>query len=127
VILDTSAVVAMIFREPDHYRLERILATSQAVIGAPTLFEAEIVVSRRLGDRGKALLARWLEQNEVLITPFGESHREVAGEAFLRYGKGRHSARLNFGDCMSYATAKVAGEPLLFIGNDFAKTDIPPA
>lgn len=127
MILDASAVVAMIFREPGYDHLEAVMAQRQAAIGAPTLFEADIVVTRRFDRRGKELLARWLERYDVAVAPFGGLHREVAAEAFLRYGKGRHSAALNFGDCMAYATAKVADEPLLFVGNDFAKTDIPPA
>ncbi len=127
MILDASAIVAMIFREPCHDHLEAVMAQRQAAIGAPTLFEVDLVVTRRFDYRGKELLARWLERYDVTVAPFEILHREVAAEAFLRYGKGRHPAALNFGDCMTYATARVAGEPLLFVGDDFAKTDIPPA
>jgi ribonuclease VapC len=127
VILDSSAVVAMIFREPEHDHLERMMVQAQPVIGAPTLFETDLVIARKFGIRGQELLLYWLEQNEIAVVPFEDRHRLVAAEAFIRYGKGRHPAALNFGDCMSYATAKVAGEPLLFVGNDFARTDIAPA
>ena len=74
--------------------------------------------------RGRSLVSRFLEQREVVVVPFGASHWSIAAEAFIRYGKGRHPAALNYGDCMTYATAKVAGAPLLFVGDDFAQTDI---
>jgi len=81
----------------------------------------------RFGAEGEELLAQFLRDLEVEIRSFEERHWRMATTAFDRYGKGRHPATLNFGDCMSYAAARVAGEPLLFTGNDFAKTDIPPA
>lgn len=95
-------------------------------IGAPTLFEAAMVAIGRYEQRGHDLLAYFLEEQGVGVISFEEHHWEVAVDAFDRYGKGRHPARLNLGDCMTYATAAVAGEPLLFIGNDFTRTDIAP-
>jgi ribonuclease VapC len=86
-----------------------------------------MVVRGRFGTNGLVLLERFLDDWEVQVIPFGESHWRAAMEAFTRYGKGRHPAGLNYGDCMTYASARVAEMPLLFIGNDFAKTDIPPA
>lgn len=70
------------------------------------------------------ILSRFLEENEVVVTPFDDRHWGVAAEAFIRYGEGRHSAALNFGDCMTYATARLAEEPLLYVGEDFAQTDL---
>lgn len=128
MILDSSAVVSMIIEEPGHERL--LDATADAVevaIGAPTLVETDMVMAGRAGLSGQALVAQFLERNSVIVVAFDELHRYVAAEAFLRYGKGRDPAGLNYGDCMTYATARVAEHPLLFIGKDFAKTDLVPA
>jgi ribonuclease VapC len=128
LILDSSAVVAVILGEDGHLRiLERIEAAAEVVIGAPTLFETELVITKRLHSRARALVLRFLEENEVIVTPFDGRHWELAAEAFIRFGKGRHPARLNYGDCMTYATARFAAEPLLFVGEDFGKTDLTPA
>jgi ribonuclease VapC len=86
-----------------------------------------VVLGRRHGLAGRETLDRFLKERDVVPVPFGRGHWRAAQDAFYRFGKSRHPAALNFGDCMSYAAAKVAGEPLLFTGNDFAKTDIPPA
>ena len=77
-----------------------------------------------MGVAGQTLLVRLLEEADVDIVPFGEEHWPAAVEAFRRYGKGRHPAGLNFGDCLTYATASLAGEPLLAVGDDFAQTDL---
>jgi ribonuclease VapC len=125
VIVDSSAVVAVLKREPLQKEMAIKLANADVIaIGAPTLFETDMVTIGALGRRGRAVIAQFLESFEVEVIPFGDNHWQVAGEAFLRFGKGRHPAGLNYGDCMTYATAKVAGEPLLYIGNDFAQTDI---
>lgn len=99
-------------------------AADVLAIGAPTLFETGIVVVRQSGDSGRTAVAAFRAALDLVVIPFGESHWEAAARAFLRFGKGRHPAALNFGDCMTYATARVADRPLLFIGNDFAQTDI---
>ncbi len=93
-------------------------------IGAPTLFETTMVVVARGGAADRWILSRFLLDYEIETIPFDDRHHEVAIGAFIRYGKGRHPARLNYGDCMTYATAKIADAPLLFIGDDFAKTDL---
>lgn len=98
-----------------------------AGIGAPTLFETNLVMVSKLDLLGRSLVARFLEERDPVVIPFDDRHARVAEDAYVRYGKGRHPARLSYGDCMSYATAKVAGLPLLFTGEDFAKTDIPAA
>lgn len=128
MILDSSAAVSVILREEGYLTLKEAMSEAPEVaIGAPTLFETEIVVTRRYGRKGRALVASFLERNEVAILPFDGRHWDLAANTFLRFGKGRHPARLNYGDCMTYATASVAGEPLLFIGNDFSRTDLIPA
>jgi len=125
VIVDSSAVVAVLKREPLQEEMATKLANADVVaIGAPTLFETDMVTIGALGKRGRAVIAQFLESFEVEVIPFGDNHWQVAAEAFMRFGKGRDPAGLNYGDCMTYATAKVAGEPLLYIGNDFAQTDI---
>jgi len=128
MILDTSAIVAIVYREPDFDDLvARIGAASAVGIGTPTLVEAGIVIEARLNIDSQSLLDRLLADFEITRVPFGEQHWREAVRAFRRYGRGRHSAQLNFGDCMAYATARLAGEPLLYVGDDFAKTDITPA
>jgi ribonuclease VapC len=83
-----------------------------------------MVLVSRDGASGLAALVLFLAKNEVTTVPFGDDHRRLATAAFVRYGKGRHPAALNYGDCMSYATARIAGTPLLYVGDDFAKTDL---
>lgn len=125
MILDTSAVVAMVMKEPGHDDLLRAMAShGNPAIGTATLTETAIVLSARLGTDARALLARFLSEASIAIVPFGESHYSAAVEAWLRYGKGRHPAALDFGDCLSYAVARLAGEPLLFLGGDFSQTDV---
>lgn len=104
--------------------IEAIESAGEIAIGAPTLTEASIVLVGRYGVAGRSMLSRFLEEKDVISIPFDDRHWIVAAEAHIRYGKGRHAARLNYGDCMTYATAKVAGAPLLFVGNDFSQTDI---
>ena len=83
-----------------------------------------MVLIARFGTRGKTALARFLQENGVDVLPFGDTHVGIALDAFSRFGKGRHPAALNFGDCCSYATATVAREPLLCVGDDFSQTDL---
>jgi ribonuclease VapC len=125
VILDTSVIVAIALREPGHEALIGKLRSSEVLgIGTPTLTEAGMVLSARLDVEPQALLDRFLRDFGVVPVAFGEQHWREALDAFRRFGKGQHPAGLNFGDCLSYATAKLAGHPLLFVGNDFSKTDI---
>lgn len=125
MILDSSAIVAVLRREEGHRKCAMALDGATAVaIGAPTLFETGIVAIGRFGLAGRARVAQFLEHYGVVTIPFGEDHWKVAADAFIRYGKGRHPAGLNYGDCMTYATAWVAEHPLLFTGEDFAKTDL---
>jgi ribonuclease VapC len=126
VIVDSSAIVAILLREPGwEPLLDHLTATETPGVGAPTLVETGIVLSSRLGIPGKTLLARFVQESGLRTIAFSEAHWPVAVDAFLRYGKGRHPAALNFGDCLTYAISRVAAEPLLCIGDDFAKTDLP--
>lgn len=125
MILDSSAVIAVLLAEPDHDAiLDRLAQTQQAAIGAPTLTECGIVLGARLGPLGKTLLGRFVQEASLTVIPFGPDHWTSAIDAFLRFGKGRHPAALNFGDCMAYATAQVANAPLLCLGQDFVRTDL---
>ncbi len=125
MILDSSAIVAVLLREPRHEPLLELLAAAEVIgIGAPTLCETGIVLAARLGATGKSLLARFTQESGAVVIPFGDEHWRVGVDAFLRFGKGRHPAALNFGDCLTYATAQIAGQPLLCLGEDFARTDI---
>lgn len=125
MILDTSAIVAIGLREPGFETLLRKLAKTQNVgVGVPTLAETAIVLSAQLRQDARGLLSRFLMEGSIAMVPFGDAHFAAAVDAWVRYGKGRHPASLNFGDCLSYATATLAGEPLLCIGNDFVHTDL---
>ncbi|MBZ5631624.1 MAG: type II toxin-antitoxin system VapC family toxin [Acidobacteriia bacterium] len=125
MVLDTSALVSIHIEEPGSQMLFRkIDEAPHVVIGAPILFEAAMVLSGRTGTDARFSLSRGLRRLGVEIVPFTEDHYEAAVTAFLRYGKGRHPAGLNFGDCMSYGLARVSGLPLLYTGNDFSLTDI---
>lgn len=126
MIVDSSAVVAILLQEPGwEPLLDHIAADPAPAIGAPTLVESGIVLAARLGIPGKTLLARFVEESGMRPIAFDADHWTVAVDAYLRYGKGRHPAALNFGDCLTYAISRIAEEPLLCIGDDFAKTDLP--
>ena len=125
MILDSSAVVAVVLREPGFEELiDRLDAASVAGIGAPTLAEAGVVLAARLGRDPRGILARLLQEMEIETVPFGEAHWQETVEAYRRFGKGKHPASLNFGDCMAYATAQLAEQPLLCTGREFGKTDL---
>lgn len=124
MIIDSSALVAIVLQEPEADNLlRRMRDASSLAIGAATLLETGIVLSARLNDDARGLLARLLQESGIAVVDVTEAHFGVAMDAWLRYGKGRHAAALNFGDCLSYAIAVIAGEPLLCIGDDFRQTD----
>lgn len=125
MIVDSSAVEAIFLRQPGHDRLiEALAATEQAGVGAPTLAEASLDLAMATGRDVHPLLARFLQEFELAIVPFSDAHYRVAADAFRRYGKGRHEAALDFGDCLTYATARLAGQPLLAADPRFAATDL---
>lgn len=128
MIVDTSALVAIVMREPESDELIGKLVRSPASgIGTPTLAELGLVLAARLGDHPHGLIVHLLDELRIDEVPFGPEHWREAVDAFRRYGRGRHPAQLNFGDCLTYAVARVAGEDLLFTGDDFAATDLTPA
>lgn len=126
MIVDTSALVAVVVREDGYGAVLDKLGRPQeaAGMGTPTITELGIVLSARLGTNARSLVVDLLDQFEIAEVPFGEAHWRAAVDAFGRYGRGRHPARLNFGDCLTYAVAHLAREPLLFVGDDFAATDL---
>jgi ribonuclease VapC len=125
VILDSSALVAIVRREPGFERLvEKLDGAAGAGIGTPTLVEAGLVIEVRLNVDSRGVIERFMGDFDVARIPFGEEHWREAVSAFRRFGKGRHAAGLNFGDCMTYAVARLAGQPLLYVGDDFARTDL---
>ena len=125
VVLDSSAVVAIVLKEAGYQDLlAKIEAAPGVAIGAPTLVETLIVLTARLRGESLLVLKELLLAAEAEVIPFLEDHSRAALRAHVRFGKGRHRAALNFGDCLSYATASVARQPLLFVGDDFSRTDI---
>jgi ribonuclease VapC len=128
MVVDSSAVVAIIQQEPDREKLQAALQTASFAllsIGAPAVLECTMVLEARLGSRITTELDLFISEWKIEIVPFDLVQLSIAREAFRRYGRGRGSkARLNFGDCCTYALAKLRVEPLLFIGDDFHHTDI---
>ena len=125
MIIDTSALFAILQLEPEAQRLiDSIKAAGHRAISAATLVEASIVAESKAGDQGTRELDAALARFRVEVVALTESHAMHARRAFRRYGKGRHPAQLNFGNCFAYALAKATGEPLLFKGDDFSKTDV---
>jgi ribonuclease VapC len=125
LILDSSAIIAILCHEPGcQALLGKIGSARVVVIGAPTLAETQLALTVKLSRDASALVEQFLVEAQALVVPFGREHISEFFSAFLRFGKGRHAARLNMGDCFTYATAKVARMPVLCVGNDFALTDI---
>jgi ribonuclease VapC len=125
IAIDTSAWIAIRFEEPGHELLvETVVNAAAVLVSTPTVLETAIILRRKYPVDPRLSLARDLKSFGIQIVPLNEDHSDVAIQAFLRYGKGRHPAGLNFGDCLSYAVASLAGIPLLYVGNDFSKTDI---
>lgn len=126
--LDSSALVAILFAEPGYLDLvDCVLEADHVRVGAPTLAETSLVFTGRRGLRGTETVEGLIKELGVSIVPFGEAEWHLAVDAFRRFGRGRHPAALNYGDCLSYATAKAFRDTLLFVGDDFTKTDIAPA
>ena len=125
MIIDTSALVAILDQEPEAKRIVRTLASApERTLSAANLVEAGIVMQARRGDDGARDLDLLLAKLRVDIVAVTASQADIARKAFRRYGRGRHPANLNFGDCFAYALAKDKSVPLLFKGNDFGQTDV---
>jgi len=123
MVIDSSALIAILFDEPDRLALERAIEADPArLVSSVTKLEAGMVM---IGQRGSAQpLDRLLAKISSTIVPFDEQQADIARDAFARYGKGRHRAALNFSDCAAYALAMAEAEPLLFKGTDFGDTDV---
>jgi len=125
MIIDTSALVALLDQEPEAKRIAHVLAsTSERTLSAANLVEVGIVMQARRGDDGARDLDLLLAKLKVDIATVTPRHADIARKAFRRYGRGRHPANLNFGDCFAYALAKDKSAPLLFKGEDFGRTDV---
>ncbi len=125
MVLETSAAVAILLREPGYEPLQnRLLATGDPVMSAVSYMEASMVLVIKRGVGMEKELDRFLYEAGVAIVPVSVAQAKIAREAFMEFGKGRHPARLNFGDCFSYALAKQRHQPLLFKGDDFPLTDV---
>ena len=124
MIVDTSALLAVLFREEDAAKFETLIAASPCSMSAANLLEAAMVVEGRGGRAAGAALDAFLASAEIATAPVTTDQLAVARTAWRRYGKGNHPAALNFGDCFAYALANTTGEPLLFKGHDFAQADI---
>ena len=125
MIIDSSAVLAILFEEPDAERFEEAIADAwPRRMSAVALLEATMVVEGRGGAEAGSDLDAFLTRTRVELMPVTAEQADVARRAWRRFGKGNHPAALNFGDCFAYALAEVTGEPLLFKGEDFALTDI---
>jgi ribonuclease VapC len=124
MVIDTSALVAILTNEPERRALvEAIAGATVRLISAATVLEAGIVLEARRGEHAGRELDLFLHRGKCQVVPVDAEQVEIARAAYRRYGKGRHAAGLNFGDCLSYALAKARGETLLFTGEDFTKTD----
>lgn len=126
IAVDTSALCAVVLGEPDAERVLAVLEAQHhpAVVGAPTLLEAAIVVDARQGADAVRDLHLLVEGAGIEAEPFTAHHAELAHRAWSRFGRGRHPAGLNFGDCLTYAIARHRDVPLLYLGDDFRQTDV---
>lgn len=128
MVIDTSALVAILSDEPERRRfIDAIAAADVRLISAATVLEAGIVMETRRGEHAGRELDLFLHRAKCEVVPVDAGQVEIARAAYRRYGKGRAAAALNFGDCFSYALAKERGESLLFKGQDFSRTDLKPA
>jgi len=128
MILDTSALAAILFGEPEAALYTQLIHDAdRCLISAANFLELCIVIESQIGPDASRQCDVFLRRADVIIEPFTVEQAHLARHAFLDFGKGRHPAGLNFGDCFAYALAKITGEPLLFKGEDFKKTDIPAA
>jgi ribonuclease VapC len=125
MILDTSALLAILRDEPERPSFNALIeAAASRAMSAATFVETSIVIGARYGGEGLRDLDLFIAKAEIALVPVDIEQAHAARDAYLRFGKGRHSAGLNYGDCFSYALARTFGEPLLYKGNDFSQTDV---
>jgi len=125
MVIDSSALAAILFGEPERRQfIEAIESADACLLSVANWVEISIVVEARHGAEGVRDLERFIDLASIELVPVDEEHGRVARDAWVRFGKGRHRAALNFGDCFAYALAKAAGHVLLFKGEDFTHTDL---
>jgi ribonuclease VapC len=125
MVLDSSAILAILLNEPEIEVFSSAIETDPVcLLSAASFVETAIVVESRYGEAGGREFDTLIETTGIDIVPLDARQAEVARRAFRSFGKGRHAACLNFGDCFAYALSRVSGEPLLFKGNDFTQTDV---
>jgi ribonuclease VapC len=125
MVLDTSALLALLLDEAEAEDFRAAVEEDTTrLVSAATLLETALVIEARKGEPGGRELDTLIQKAEVVVVPVDADHVSEARRAYRRFGKGRHPAGLNFGDMFAYALARTAGEPLLFKGDDFARTDI---
>ena len=125
MVVETSAVLAILLEEPEAAEFAQLIEDNpMPLISAASVFEAGIVLLSRYGPDARGDLQEFLAQGGLQVEPVTAEQADLALEAYHRFGKGRHPAGLNFGDCFAYALCKATGQPLLFKGQDFSLTDI---
>ncbi len=125
MVIDTSAIAAILFDEPERARFGGLIeADPVRYVSTVSRVEATFVIESRKGEAGRRRLEQFLDLIGAELVAVTAEHAELACDAFRRYGKGRHPANLNIGDCFAYAAARATGETLLFKGTDFPRTDI---
>ena len=125
MVIDSSAIIAILLAEPEAEKLSQVIADDPArFMSGFSLLESSVVIEARKGEPGGRELDLLLHRTSVRIVDLSAEQIEIAREAWRRFGRGRHAAALNIGDCCSYALARSLGEALLFKGDDFSKTDI---
>jgi ribonuclease VapC len=125
MVFDTSAILALLLDEPEAEDFRAAVEDDATrLVSTATLLETALVIEARKGEPGGRELDALIQKAEVVLVPVDAEHVSEARRAYRRFGKGRHAAGLNFGDLFAYALARTSGEPLLFKGDDFAKTDI---
>ena len=124
MIIDSSALLAILFREAEAAQFEEVIEANICRMSVANALESTMVVEQRGGLEAAIELDAFIDSSDIELMPISIDQFTAARRAWRRFGKGRHPAKLNFGDCFAYALAEVMGEPLLFKGLDFAKTDI---
>ena len=125
MVVDSSALLAVLFGEPGtESLLDAFDSPERKIMSAVNRLESEIVIAARKGDLGSAALARFMAESDIEVIAFDASQSEIALDAWRRFGKGRHPAALNMGDCAAYALSRLTGQALVCVGDDFARTDI---
>ena len=128
MVIDSSALIAILLQEPERGPfIDAISTADRCLLSTANYVETTLVIESRLGEEGGRELELLIAKAQIELVPISAEMAEVARTAWRKYGKGRHPASLNFGDCFSYALAKISGNSLLFKGNDFSQTDLVPA